>query len=64
MIKVDTVVLAQDLHVGDFVHDEMAFVVSVDHNLSKGVVHARFDNGMRWTIDEDFALDIRASLEG
>jgi hypothetical protein len=64
MIKVDTVVAAQDLHVGDFVHDEFAFVVSVDHNLLTGKVAVRFDNGMRWNIDEDFVLDIRASLEG
>ena len=59
-MKVNTVVAAQDLHVGDFVLDEMAFVIDVKPNPFTEKVAVRFDNGMRWNIDEDFILDIRA----
>lgn len=61
-MKVNTVVAAQDLHVSDFVHDEMAYVVAVNYNPLTGMVAVRFDNGMRWNIDEDFQLDIRAKV--
>ena len=60
-MMIETVVGAQDLHVGDFVIDEGAFVVAVDHNLQTARVSVRFDNGMRWSFDEDFVMDIRAS---
>ena len=60
-MMIETVIGAQDLHVGDFVIDEGAFVVSVSHDLQTARVAVRFDNGMRWTYDEDFVMDIRAS---
>ncbi|MHC5096867.1 MAG: hypothetical protein ACYSOL_01890 [Planctomycetota bacterium] len=60
-MMIETVVGAQDLHVGDFVIDEGAFVVAVDHNLQTERVAVRFDNGMRWSYDEDFVMDIRAT---
>jgi len=59
-MRVNAIVAAQDLHVGDLVLDEMAFVVDVNYNPHIGKVAVRFDNGMRWNIDEDFILDIRA----
>jgi len=61
-MKVNTVVAAQDLHVGDLVLDEMAFVIDVKRNPLAGKVAVRFDNGQRWNIDEDFILDIRANV--
>jgi len=61
-MKVNTVVAAQDLHVGDFVFDEMAYVVNVKYNALTEKVAVRFDNGMRWNIDEDFQLDIRVKV--
>jgi len=60
-MMIETVVGAQDLHVGDFVIDEGAFVVAVSHNLQTERVAVRYDNGMRWSYDEDFVMDIRAS---
>lgn len=60
-MMIETVVGAQDLHVGDFVIDEGAFVVAVKHNLQTERVAVRFDNGMRWSYDEDFVMDIRVT---